>query len=93
MVIGLLTVEIYLPSVRSLKSKRQILKSIITKVRNKFNVSISETDNNDLWQRASLSCCIVTNEAAYANQVMEKVVSEMGRNLDGEILDYRTEML
>ena len=93
MVIGLLTVEIYLPAARSLKSKRQILKSIITRVRNKFNVSISETGNNDLWQRASLSCCIVTNDTGYASKVLEKVISEIGRNLDGDILDYKIGML
>ena len=93
MVIGLLTVELYLPAARSLKSKRQILKSIITRVRNKFNVSISETDNNDLWQRASLSCCIVTNDAGFASKVLEKAVSEMQRNLDGDILDYKISML
>jgi hypothetical protein len=90
MVIGLLTVELFLPQVNSLKNKRHILKSVTTRVRNKFNVSISETGNNDLWQRASLSCCIVTNEASYANQVMSKVISEIGRNLEGEILDYQT---
>ncbi len=93
MIIGLLQVEIYLPSVHSLKNKRQILKSIITKVRNKFNVSISETDNNDLWQRASISVCIVTNEAGFAHQVMEKVMGEIGRNHECEILDYKTSIL
>jgi len=93
MIIGLLQVELYLPSVGSLKNKRQILKSIIARVRNKFNVSISETDNNDLWQRASLSACIVTNDAGFAHQVMEKVMGEIGRNLDGEILDYKTSIL
>ena len=93
MVIGLLTVEIYLPAVHSLKNKRQILKSIITRGRNKFNVSISETGNNDLWQRASLSCCIVTNETGYASRVLEKAVAEIQRNLDGDILDYKISML
>ena len=93
MVIGLLTVELYLPQVRSLKGKRQIIKSMIAKIRNKFNVSISETDNNDLWQRASISCCIVTNDSGFANQVMERVVSLIERELNGEILDYKTQIL
>jgi len=93
MLIGLLQVELYLPSVRSLKQKRQIIKSVIARVRNKFNVSVSETGNNDLWQRASVSACIVTNDSAFANQVLEKAVAEIGRNLDGEILDYKTSIL
>ncbi|NIP42066.1 MAG: DUF503 domain-containing protein [candidate division Zixibacteria bacterium] len=93
MIIGLLQVELFLPSVHSLKHKRQIIKSIVTRVRNKFNVSISETGNNDLWQRASISACIVTNESKYANQVMEKVVVEIERNLDGQVLDVNTSIL
>jgi len=93
MIIGLLTVELYLPQVRSLKGKRQILKSMITKIRNKFNVSISETGNNDLWQRASIACCVVTNDTAFANQVMEKVIGQIGKELPGDILDYRTQIL
>lgn len=93
MIIGLLQVDLYLPSVHSLKNKRQILKSIITKVRNKFNVSISETDNNDLWQRATISACIVTNEAGFAHKVLEKVTGEIGRNFECEILDYKTSIL
>jgi uncharacterized protein len=93
MVIGLLTVELYLPAVHSLKSKRQIIKSIVARVRNKFNVSISETGNNEIWQRASLSCCIVTNDSHFASQVLEKVMAHIEGNLDGEILEYKTSML
>jgi len=93
MIIGLLKIDLYLPSVHSLKGKRQIVKSLTARVRNKFNVSISETENNDVWQRATLACCLVTNETKFANQVMEKVVAEISRNLDGEILDYETSIL
>ncbi len=93
MVIGLLTVELYLPSVHSLKHKRQILKSLIARVRNKYNVSVSEIEHNDLWQRASLGCCIVTNDSRYASQVLDKVMGEMGRNLEGEILNYEARLL
>lgn len=93
MVIGLLQVELFLPQVHSLKNKRHILKRVTTRVRNKFNVSISETGNNDLWQRASLSCCIVTNEASYASQVMSKALAEIERNLEGEVLDYQTSFM
>jgi len=93
MVIGLLQMELYLPSVHSLKNKRQILKSIITRTRNKFNVSISETGNNDIWQRASISACIVTNDSKYASRVIEKVVAEIEKTGLGEILDYRTELI
>ncbi len=93
MVIGLLQLELYLPSVHSLKNKRQIIKSITTRVRNKFNVSISETGNNDIWQRASISVCIVTNDSKFAGRVMEKVVAEVERIGLGELLDYSTELI
>lgn len=93
MIIGLLKIDLYLPSVHSLKGKRHIVKSLTARIRNKFNVSISEVGDNDIWQRASLACCLVTNESGFASQVLEKVVAEIGRNLDGEILDYETSIL
>jgi uncharacterized protein YlxP (DUF503 family) len=52
MVIGLCTIELYLPTVHSLKAKRSILKGVIQRVRHEFNVSIAEVDHQDAWQSA-----------------------------------------
>jgi uncharacterized protein YlxP (DUF503 family) len=74
MVVGVLKVELFIEGSRSLKDKRTVVKGITEKVRNKFkNVSISEVDSNDLWQRTTLGVCIITNEGPFANSILDQV--------------------
>jgi len=54
MVVGVLRLEVRLPENHSLKGKRSVLRTIKARVQNKFNVSIAECDDHDLWQRAIL---------------------------------------
>ena len=62
MVVGVLRLTLFLPENHSLKGKRQVLRSIKDRVRNKFNVSIAESDGHDMWQRAELGICQVGND-------------------------------
>jgi len=55
--IGVCKVKLRLPENLSLKGKRRVLKSITARVRNKFNVSVAEIDDNDLWQLSTLGIC------------------------------------
>ena len=70
------------------------MKSITTRVRSKFNVSIAEVDNQDLWQLATLGICCVSNNKRYTNEVLSKVVNFIvnGR-FEAEMLDYEIEIL
>jgi len=83
-----------LPENLSLKGKRQVLKSITTQVKNKFNVSIAEVDDQDLWQLATLGICCVSNNKRYANEVLSKVVGFITNSrFEIEILNYEIEIL
>jgi uncharacterized protein YlxP (DUF503 family) len=93
MTIGLCRLVLYLPQSGSLKSKRSILKSIRTRVRNKFNVSISELSDNDLWQKAVLGVAVVSNESRHANQVLSKVVDLVQTDARVALVDYSLEMI
>lgn len=74
MVIGVLRIELYLDGNRSLKGKRQLLKSLIHRTKSRFsNVSISEVDSHDLWQRATIGITMVSNEKNYVNSVLDRV--------------------
>ena len=92
--VGICRVSLRLPENSSLKGKRRVLKSIITRVRSKFNVSMAEIDDQDIWQRATLGICCVSNDKRYVNEVLSKVVNLIidGR-FDIEILDYEIEIL
>jgi len=92
--VGVCRISLRLPENLSLKGKRRVLKSIITRVRSKFNVSMAEVDDHELWQLAALGICCVSNNERYTNEVLSKVVDFIvnGR-FDVEILDYEIEIL
>ena len=92
--VGACRISLRLPENLSLKGKRRVLKSITTRVRSKFNVSVAEVDDQNLWQLATLGICCVSNDKRYTNEVLSKVVDLIvdGR-FDVEILDYEIEIL
>ncbi|MCP4633381.1 MAG: DUF503 domain-containing protein [candidate division Zixibacteria bacterium] len=93
MIIGLLSLELYLPESNSLKSKRKIIKSIKDKIRHDFNVSIAEVGYNDLWQRSALGVVIVSNEQKFTNNVLNKIVDKLSINGAINLIDYSIEFL
>ena len=93
MVIGICTVELHIPDNSSLKGKRQVLLSLKDRVRQKFNVSISELDGNDLWQRSILGVACISNEKRYVNQQMDQVLSMIRRMPAVEVIQTSLEML
>jgi len=92
--VGVCRVKLRFPENLSLKGKRQILKSVTTRLRNRFNVSTAETDDQELWQLATLGICCVSNDSRYTNEVLSKVVDFIiNARFEVEILDYEIEIL
>ena len=92
--VGVCRIELRLPENLSLKGKRRVLKSITTRIRSRFNVSVAEVDDQDLWQLATLGVCCVSNNSRYTNEVLSKVADFIvdGR-FEVEILNYEIEIL
>ncbi len=90
MIVGIIYVELFLPQVRSLKEKRSIIKSFKQKILNKFNVSISEVDFLDKWQRSALGFGIVSTEKAHLDSVINKLKSFIDR--EGRVIVTRWDM-
>jgi uncharacterized protein YlxP (DUF503 family) len=93
MIVGVCTVELFIPDGQSLKSKRQVLSSLKDKLRDKFNVSVAEVDEQDLWQKAVLGIACVANETAYVNQVLDQVLNQIRAVPTIEIVQSRIELL
>jgi uncharacterized protein YlxP (DUF503 family) len=93
MVVGVCTVTLVLHDSHSLKDKRQVLKSVIEKVRNRFNVSVAETGSNDLWQRAEIGIAAVGNDKAFVNSVLDKVLNFIEGMHLAEVTDSGIELL
>jgi hypothetical protein len=93
MTIGLLQLELSIPESRSLKSKRRVIKSIKDRTRSKFNVSIAEVDDHDVWDRAVLAVCCVSTDCRFCNETLSKVVNLVESNHGSELCDYHIEMI
>lgn len=93
MTIGYGRLVLFLPDSGSLKSKRSVLQGLTTRIRNKYNVSVAEVADNDLWQKAVLGVAVVVNDSRYANQVLSKVVSLVESSPHLQLIDYSLEML
>src|SRR5438093_13685904 len=92
--IGICRVQLRLPENHSLKGKRQVLKSLIARLHNKFNVSAAEIDDQDSWQIASLGIACVSNDDRHANEVMASVIAFIrNERLDAELLEVETEVV
>jgi uncharacterized protein YlxP (DUF503 family) len=72
LVIGVLTVTLSIPDANSLKDKRKVIKGLKDKLRNKFNISVSEIGDQDIWRTAIIAIAIVSEDSAFANSVLSK---------------------
>ncbi|MGI5949570.1 DUF503 domain-containing protein [Peptoniphilus sp.] len=93
MLIGICTCEIFIYEANSLKEKRRIVKSIIEKSKNRFNISISEVGYNDKWQKALIGFAIVSNDKVIVEQTIESVTKFMSSYSEIEIIDIDREIL
>ena len=92
--VGVCRIMLHLPDSGSLKDKRQVARSLSTRIRNKFNVAVAEVEDQELRQRLTLAVCCVSTDPAHANEMVSKVVAfveESRRDL--ELLDYQTEII
>jgi uncharacterized protein len=92
MFIGVCTFEVHIPDSGSLKTKRQSLRSLKDRIRNKFNVSVAEIEDNDLWQKATLAVAAVSNDGAHLNQTLDHVLDVVRAVPELDLLDYHIEL-
>lgn len=93
-IIGLCTVKLYLPGTHSLKEKRGILKSMLARMHNTFNVSAAEVDHQDVWQTAGIAFVLVGTSPVHVNQVIQNVLEWIETHFpDAPITHHETEIL
>ncbi len=92
--VGLLTLEIYIPGITSLKEKRGIVKPLLARIRSEFNVSVAEIEDNDQLGHAVLGVACVSASADYVHGLLTRVAESVaGWRLDAELVDYRITLL
>ena len=75
MIVGLCRIDLFLPESRSLKAKRQVIKGLKDRIRNRFNVSVAEVEHQSLWQRATLGLVMVSEEKGYVDRTLRQVLN------------------
>jgi uncharacterized protein YlxP (DUF503 family) len=93
MVIGLLEARLSLPGARSLKDKRQVVKSLKDRVRQRVNVSVAEVDHQDLWQSAALAFVTVAAERVTVEQRLSELQDFLRSDPRAVLLDVHIELL
>ncbi len=93
MVVGIMEIDFKIFNTRSLKDKRRVVKSLIDKTKNLFNVSISEVDNNDMINYSTVGLACVSNSSRFVESLMDKILEFYDGNYDIEIVSARKELL
>ena len=93
MAVGLLTLEIYIPDSRSLKDKRQVLRSLKDRLRGRFNVAVAELDYQDSLQHSQVGIVSISNNAAHLEQSLRTVLNDAEELLGRDLASHELEML
>ncbi len=92
MVVGTLKIILHLHDNRSLKGKRKVVRSMVDKVKHKFNVSIAEVGSNDKWQRIELGVSAVGNDRRHIDSSLNNILDYMDTLYLAEIVDSSVEI-
>jgi uncharacterized protein YlxP (DUF503 family) len=92
--VGICRIKLHISQSRSLKDKRRIVKSIVSRLRNQYNISIAEVDDQDLWQLVTLGISCVSNHNQHVDEILSRVIGFITSNYpELEIVDHQTEIL
>ena len=93
MPVGLLTLDISIPESRSLKDKRQVLRSLKDRLRRRFNVAVAELEHQDVWQRAVIGVVTLGDQPGLVEQSLRAVLQDSELQLGRYLVDHQLEIL
>jgi uncharacterized protein len=93
MVVGVGVIELMVHSSSSLKAKRQVIKSILGRVRSKFDLSIAEVGDQDKWQRSTIAFAVVSNDSGHAHTMLATISNYVESLYLAEVVDTRIEIV
>lgn len=93
MLVGISQFELFIPESGSLKSKRFVLKSLKTRLKNRFNISVAEVGDTEKWQRATLGIATVADNRRFIDETLSKVYNFIENDRNLQITDYRVEIV
>lgn len=90
MVVYTCLVSLHIPDSGSLKAKRLVLRRLKDRIKNKFNVSVAEVDDFDLWQRTTLGIAVVSRDTYFGQQVISNVINLIEADRSVSVINIQT---
>jgi len=91
--IGTLKIRLYAPWVHSLKEKRMVVKSLLAKLTNRFNVSAAEVEDQDILQTVVIGIACVADSSAFLDSVLDKLIDFIEGNTEAQVVSVEREVL
>ena len=92
MIIAAVMITLVIPGNDSLKGKRRVVKSLMERVRHKFEAAVAEVGDNDLWQKAQIGVALVGNDSQLLNTRLQQIMAFMENQHLVEIIDSQVEL-
>jgi uncharacterized protein len=87
-IVGACRIDFYLPGVASLKEKRSILKPMLKRLTNTFNISVAEVDHQDVWQSAAIGIAAVSNNTQQVEQVIKNIIKWIEKHFPDAMITH-----
>ncbi len=92
--VGVCKVRLQIPENQSLKGKRRVIASMSQRIRNRFGVAVSEVEDNESWQMATLGIACVSSSVRHADEVLDNVIAYIENSReDVVVLDVEQETI
>ncbi|GAB6075581.1 DUF503 domain-containing protein [Desulfurobacterium crinifex] len=92
-IIGFLEIHLRIPEAHSLKEKRGVVKRVVERLKNKFNVSVSEVGDQDKWQSSIIGVVTIGSSRKVVDATLEKVILFIEDLYPGKVVNYYKEIL
>jgi uncharacterized protein YlxP (DUF503 family) len=93
MVVGVCQISLSLPGVSSLKAKRSIVRKVLDRTANKFNVAAAEVGLQDTHRQAVLGFAVVSSDRRHANAMLDSIASFVEGAGEAVVMDRSTELV
>ena len=89
MVVGIVRFELHLPQAQSLKDKRQVVRSMKERIRERVHASVAEVEYQDLWQRAAIGLAVVAADGGHVRELLQSARHIVDTYLQAQVLDWQ----
>lgn len=93
MTIGILKITLFIHNSNSLKEKRMVMQSLKTKLRNNFNIAVTQIDDEDKWQKSYLVVAGVEKDNQAVNSILSRVINYIEGFSQVNLIDYAIELI